>query len=102
MAPTATDEKLADEIHELRRDFHEFRVEVAEKLGSIQSSLEGFRGRTETTVKVAVWSIGLASLVALSLVGSVITVTWYAAKLDFRVGQLESRAAADRAPGPPR
>ena len=75
----------------------QFRVDVAERLGSIQASLEGFRGRTETGFKVAIWGIGLASVVAISVIGSVIAGTWYAAKLDSRVQQLESRAPVDHA-----
>jgi hypothetical protein len=116
--PSLTDQQLASEIHELRRDFHDFRVEVAEKLGSmqvdivqklgsmqadivqklgsIQTSLEGFRGRTETSFRVAIWGIGIASVVAISVIGSVIAGTWYAAKLDSRVQQLESHASVDQ------
>lgn len=130
VGPSVTDQQLASEIHELRRDFQDFRVEVAEKLGSIQvevaerlasiqvevaknlgsmrvdiveklgsiqNSLEGFRGRTETSFRVAIWGIGIASVVALSVVGSVIAGTWYAAKLDSRVQQLESHASVDHA-----
>jgi hypothetical protein len=88
-------ERVADELRELRREFHDFRVDVAQRMGQIQASLEGFRGRTETGFKVAAWAVTLAIGVALSLVASVITGTWYAAKLDSRVQHLESRAAAD-------
>jgi hypothetical protein len=95
MAPTATDQQLATEIHELRRDFHEFRVDVAERLGAIQSRLEGFRGRTETGFGVAKWGVGLAAGAILSLIASAMAGTWYAAKLDSRVQQLESRAPVD-------
>jgi hypothetical protein len=117
--PSLTDQQLASEIHELRRDFQDLRVEVAEKLGSIQvdivqqlgsmqvdivqqlgsiqTSLEGFRGRTETSFRVAIWGIGIASVVAISVVGSVIAGTWSAAKLDSRVQQLESHASVDHA-----
>jgi len=45
--------------------------------------------------QVAAWAVTLAIGVALSLVASVITGTWYAAKLDSRVQHLETRAAAD-------
>ncbi len=117
--PSVTDQQLASEIHELRRDFQDFRVEVAEKLGSMQveivqqlrsmqvdvvqnlgsirTSLEGFRGRAETSFRVAIRGIGIASVVALSVVGSVIAGTWYAAKLDSRVQQLEAHASVDQA-----
>src|SRR4051794_36195838 len=83
--------RLAEEVHNLRADFADFRVEVSEKLGSINANLEGFRGRTDTAFKVAGWGVTLAAGVALSVVGSVIAGTWYAAKLDSRVGQVESR-----------
>jgi len=45
-------ERVADELRELRREFHDFRVDVAQRMGQIQASLEGFRGRTETGFKV--------------------------------------------------
>jgi hypothetical protein len=91
-------ERLADEIHELGRKFDDFRVEVAEKLGAINANLEGFRGRTETSFKVAVWDIGVATAVAISVIATVISGTWYAAKLDSRVAQLESRPAKVQQP----
>jgi hypothetical protein len=84
-------ERLADEIHELGQKFDNFRVDVAEKLGAINANLEGFRGRTETAFKVAVWGIGVAATVASALFGFAVWTTWYAAKLDSRVERVESR-----------
>jgi hypothetical protein len=87
--------RLADEIHDLGHKFDDFRLEVAEKLGAINANLESFRGRTETSFKVAIWALSLASVVAISVLSSVIVGTWYAAKLDSRVQQLEKHAAAN-------
>jgi hypothetical protein len=64
--------RLADEIRELGHKFDDFRVEVAKELGSINANLEGFRGRTDTSWKVAVWAISMATIVAISLIGSVV------------------------------
>src|SRR5438552_1400766 len=81
---TQSHERLADEVRdlnhrfdELTRKFDEFRVEIAKKLGAINANLEGFRGRTETAFRVAVWGISVATTVAIAVIGSVITGTWY-------------------------
>jgi hypothetical protein len=39
--PTATDEKLAADIHELGKSLADFRVEVAGRFGGLDKSLEG-------------------------------------------------------------
>ena len=73
--------------------------------GAINANLEGFRGRTETAFRVAVWGISVATTVAIAVIGCVITGTWYAAKLDSRVERIESRldkaAPAIPPPKPP-
>jgi hypothetical protein len=75
----------------LTRKFDDFWVEIAEKLGAINANLEGFRGRMETSFRVAVWGISVAATVAIAVIGSVIAGTWYAAKLDSRMERVESR-----------
>jgi hypothetical protein len=89
---TESHERLPDEIHDLNHrfdvlihKFDDFRVEITEKLGAINANLEGFRGRTETAFRVAVWGISVAATVAIAGIGAVIAGTWYAAKLDSRM-----------------
>jgi hypothetical protein len=105
MPPTVTElaeevresnRRLAEAIHDLRGNFSDFRVEIAEKLGAINGNLESFRGRTETSFKVAVWGISMATVIAISVIGAVIAGTWYAAKLDSRVMQLESQVGKNQ------
>jgi hypothetical protein len=95
---TESHERLSDEIHDLNHrfdvlihKFDDFRVEITEKLGAINANLEGFRGRTETAFRVAVWGISVAATVAIAGIGAVIAGTWYAAKLDSRMERVESR-----------
>ena len=75
----------------MTRNFNDFRVEVTEKLGAINTNLERFQGRTETSFKVAVWGISVATAAAITIVGAAIAGTWYASKLDSRVQQVETR-----------
>jgi hypothetical protein len=137
---------LAEEIHELRRDFNDFRVEVAQKMESLNEirrdfnefrgevaqkldALTGFRvevvqkldaltdfrvdvvrkldGITDFRVEVVQklealtvrvsdmlsvtrWTIGILTPILVRLIGSAFALTWYVAKLDSRVGQLET------------
>ncbi len=53
MPPTATERQLAAEIHDLRSGFHDFRAEVAEKLGAINANIEGLRTRTDAGLATA-------------------------------------------------
>jgi hypothetical protein len=77
--PVPTDQ-LADEIHDLRRDFNDFRVDVAQRLGAINvdiggklstinATLEGFRGRVETKLAVAQWVATVSVPIIVGLVG---------------------------------
>jgi hypothetical protein len=77
--PVPTDQ-LADEIHDLRKDFNDFRVDVAERLGAINvdiggklsminATLEGFRGRVETKLAVAQWVATVSVPIIVGLVG---------------------------------
>ncbi len=89
MAPTASDKELAGEIHDLRSDFHDFRVEIAEKLGAINANLEGFRGRVETSLGVAKWVAGIAAGIGVALVGWGYTQAQRAAHVEDAVSSLE-------------
>lgn len=88
MPPTATDQQLAAEIHDLRKDFHDFRVEIAEKLGSINTNLEGFRGRTETSLGVARWIATVLVPIVIGLVGWGFTQAQRATKIEDSVASL--------------
>jgi hypothetical protein len=118
MAPTQTDQMLAEEIHELRRDFNDFRVEVAQKMESLPELRRDFNDfrvevaqvlksltefRVEVTQKlealtvrmgdmlsVARWTIGILTPIIVTLIGSAFALTWYVAKLDSRMERVES------------
>jgi hypothetical protein len=78
------------------------RVEVAEKLGAINANLEAFRARTETSLRVAIWGFAILTPVVISLIGGAFWVTWHAAKLDSRVERVESVLKKDLATVPAR
>jgi hypothetical protein len=67
------------------------RAEVVEKLGAINTNLEKFQARTETSLRFAGWAITILIPVVISLVGGAFWITWHAAKLDSRVERVESR-----------
>jgi len=79
-------ERKLDDNH---REFVTFRIEVVEKLGAINTNLEGFRSRVDTTLAVTRWGIVLAVPIIATLLGSVGAGIWYLAKLDSRVAQIE-------------
>ena len=78
--------RLTDAINRLAGDFGNFRVEVAKDLGTVNASiqtlkgevakdlgaintnLEPFKGRTETSLSVARWAVGVVMTVVLGLV----------------------------------
>jgi hypothetical protein len=84
-------ERLADRVHELGLKFDDFRMEITQKIGMINANLERFQGRTDSAFKVAMWSISVATTVAIAVLGSVVAGTWYASKFDSRIEQVESR-----------
>jgi hypothetical protein len=83
MAASQTDQMLAEEIHEFRRDFNDFRVEVVQKL-------EALTVRISDMLSVTRWTIGILTPIIVTLIGSAFALTWYVARLDSRVGQLET------------
>jgi hypothetical protein len=100
-----SNDRLADEIHALgdkldvvERRLDEFRVDVAKSFGALTAGLDSFRARTELALKVAVWGVGLAVAVILAGGASLGGAIWYAAKLDSRVQQIESRHVGARTP----
>jgi hypothetical protein len=77
---------------EVAKDLGELRTGVAKDLGAINTNLEGFRGRTETSFKVAVWGISLAAVSLLGGFGFALTLTWRAAHVDAAVTELREHA----------
>ena len=58
-------------------DLGSFRAEVAEKFGALNANLEGFRGRAETSLAVARWGVRVLTPLIIGLVGVVVTAAWY-------------------------
>jgi hypothetical protein len=85
--PSQTDRELAEEIRVLSRQLADFRVDVSDRLGAITASLEAIRVRSETSIAIARWAVNLGVVVAISLIGFALTVTWNASKLDSAVKQ---------------
>jgi hypothetical protein len=73
------------------------RVEVAQQLGLINSNVEALRARVESSLSVAKRFVGVVTPIVIALVGFAIGATWYAAKLDSRVERVEKRL--DKEPG---
>lgn len=92
MPPTATDQQLASEIHDLRKDFHDFRVEIVDKLGAINTNLEGFKGRVETQLAVARWIAGASTPIILGLLAWAFTATQRATHIEDSVAALRDVA----------
>jgi hypothetical protein len=87
--PTPTD-TLADEIREtnhrladitqqlgalrtdVAKEFGALRTDMAQQFGALNANLEGFRGRTETSLSAAVWTIRIVvpiiAMIVISLV----------------------------------
>jgi hypothetical protein len=90
-----SNQRLAEAVHGLGRDLGSFRADVAEKFGTLNANLEGFRGRAETSLSVARWGVRVLTPLIIGLVGVVITAAWYggwnASALNFEVKQLGQR-----------
>ncbi|HZW34081.1 MAG TPA: hypothetical protein VFF52_25380 [Isosphaeraceae bacterium] len=74
---------LAEEIHELRPDLNDFRVEITQKLESLNV-------RMGDLLPVIKWTVGIPTPSIVTLIGSAFAMTWYLAKLDSRVERVES------------
>ncbi len=85
--------KLASEIRESNRQFHDFRVEVAKELGAIRGDMQELQASTRFTMKVAAWGVGLLAPVVVSLVTFAVWAAWHAGKLDSRVATIEAKQA---------
>jgi hypothetical protein len=74
--PTASDEKLAGKIEGLAQNSAAFRVEVAERFGSLGKDVEGFRAEVETELRIirrlGTWLLGgVFGLIAALITGAV-------------------------------
>jgi hypothetical protein len=52
--------RLADAINRIAGDLGNLRVEIAKDLGAINTNLESFKGRTETSLSVARWVVAVS------------------------------------------
>ncbi len=84
-------DSLETAVRDLGRDLGNLRTEVVEKLGAINTNLEKFQSRTETSLRIAGWAITLLTPIVFSLLGGAFWITWHAAKLGSRVERVESR-----------
>lgn len=74
MAPTATDEKLAERIDDLSRSVADFRVEAAAKFSAIDTELGIIR-------KLGTWLLGGVFGVVAALITGAATVGWSASSV---------------------
>jgi hypothetical protein len=74
--PSATDEKLAADIHEIGKGLAEFRVEVAMCFGGLDKSLEGIH----TELRFIRWAGAFFAGVLVILVGSTIVIAYQAGR----------------------
>jgi hypothetical protein len=79
---------------ELAEKLAEFRVEVAERFGSVEKNLEGFRAGTETELrlirKLGNWLLGVAVGILAAMITSAATIGWSASSIVSEVRQAVS------------
>ena len=119
MAPTATDEKLAEKIQGVAQDLADFRVEVAERFGTLERDISGFRSGVETELriirKLGTWLLGGVFGLIAALITGAATIGWSASEVVAEVKHQGPRSIRSRAgwtpfksppiprsPGPPR
>jgi hypothetical protein len=74
--PTATDEKLAADIHEIGKGLADFRVEAAGRFGQVDKSLEGIH----TELRFIRWAGAFFAGVLVILVGSTVAIAYQAGR----------------------
>ena len=62
--------EMATEIGGLRTEIGGLRTEVVEKLGAINTNLEKFQARTDTSLRNAGWAITILAPVVIALIGA--------------------------------
>jgi tetrahydromethanopterin S-methyltransferase subunit G len=102
MAPTATDEKLAEKIQGVADTLADFRVEVAERFekvterfGVVEKDIAGFRSAVETELriirKLGTWLLGGVFGLIAALITGAATFAWSASAVVAEVKQLGQR-----------
>ncbi len=85
--PTAADEKLGEQIHEVAESLAGFRLEMAERFGTLEKTFEGFRNKVETHLQFSKWlGVFFAGILVAVVVGSG-RVVWDAATVSSDVKQ---------------
>ncbi len=85
--PTATDEKLGEQIHEVAENLAGFRLEMAERFGALETTLEGFRSKVDTHLQFIKWiGVFFAGILVAVVVGSG-RVVWDAATVSSEMKQ---------------
>ncbi|MHB1559238.1 MAG: hypothetical protein ACYC61_17430 [Isosphaeraceae bacterium] len=101
--PTATDEKLGEQIHEVAESLAGFRLEMAERFGALETTFEGFRSKVDTHLQFIKWlGVFFAGILVAVVVGSG-RVVWDAATVNSELKQqgrvLETLASEVRQQG---
>jgi hypothetical protein len=112
MAPTATDEKLAEKIQGVANTLADFRVEVAERFekvteqfGVVERDIAGFRSAVETELriirKLGTWLLGGVFGLIAALITGAAAIGWSASAVvaevkqqGLRLDKIESRLGA--------
>jgi hypothetical protein len=91
MAPTATDEKLAEKIQGVAENLASFRVEVAERFGVVEKDIAVFRSAVETELriirKLGTWLLGGVFGLIAALITGAATIGWSASAVVAEVEQ---------------
>ncbi len=85
--PTATDEKLGEQIHEVAEHLAGLRVEMVARFGAIETNLEGFRNRVDTQLQFIKWMGVFFSGILVAVVFGAGRVVWDAATVSSEVKQ---------------
>lgn len=85
--PTATDEKLGEQIHEVAESLAGFRLEISERFGALETTFEGFRSKVDTHLQFIKWlGVFFAGILVAVVVGSG-RVVWDAATVNSEMKQ---------------
>jgi hypothetical protein len=87
-----SNERLTEAIHDLGHKFDDFRVQVADKLGAINTNLETFKGRMETALAVAKWTVTAVVPILLTLIYWSYSATGRAVHIEDSIAALRDHA----------
>ena len=85
--PTATDEKLGEQIHEVAENLAGFRLEMAERFGASTRPSEGFRNKVDTHLQFIKWIGVFFAGILVAVVFGAGRVVWDAATVSSDVKQ---------------